>query len=52
MRTLAIDIETYSSVDLVKSGAWEEFLKRVKNTRRTAETIAEFRNLPKISRMN
>lgn len=26
---------------------WEEFLKRVKNTRRTAETIAEFRNLPK-----
>ena len=26
---------------------WEEFLKRVKNTRRTAETVAEFRNLPK-----
>jgi len=26
---------------------WEEFLKRVKNTRRTAETVAEFRNFPK-----
>lgn len=32
--------------------SWEEFCKRVKTTKRTAETVEEYKKLPKMSQDN